>query len=201
MKALLCPRDEHALLSFQLQDVAMARCRECEGFWLDGTSLKAALTKSGTRQTAGTHSVGEPRLAHGDTPECPHCSGTMPQQMQPVMRSGVEVDVCPSCHGAWLDKGEWERAFPKGKESFANALRRATENPSSLAIVGVGAAAVGAASVGAAAALSGNPSGQQSSTVSQLAEGVVDSIDVGSIVIDIAFGAVELVVSAILEGL
>lgn len=29
--------------------------------------------------------------------------------MQTVQRSGVEFDICPTCRGVWLDRGELEK--------------------------------------------------------------------------------------------
>lgn len=36
---------------------------------------------------------------------CPACS----TRMRLYEKSGVEVDVCPSCKGVWLDRGELEK--------------------------------------------------------------------------------------------
>ena len=36
---------------------------------------------------------------------CPNCNTSM----QNVARSGVEIDMCPSCRGVWLDRGELEK--------------------------------------------------------------------------------------------
>lgn len=36
---------------------------------------------------------------------CPNDSGAM----QTVQRSGVEFDICPTCRGVWLDRGELEK--------------------------------------------------------------------------------------------
>ena len=36
---------------------------------------------------------------------CPNCNTSM----QAVSRSGVELDMCPSCRGVWLDRGELEK--------------------------------------------------------------------------------------------
>lgn len=36
---------------------------------------------------------------------CPACS----TPMRPYEKSGVEIDVCPSCRGVWLDRGELEK--------------------------------------------------------------------------------------------
>jgi uncharacterized protein len=37
---------------------------------------------------------------------CSRCVGT---QLRPRIREGIEVDVCPSCRGVWLDRGELEK--------------------------------------------------------------------------------------------
>jgi len=36
---------------------------------------------------------------------CPNDNGSM----QSVQRSGVEFDICPTCRGVWLDRGELEK--------------------------------------------------------------------------------------------
>lgn len=36
---------------------------------------------------------------------CPNDNGAM----QTVQRSGVEFDICPTCRGVWLDRGELEK--------------------------------------------------------------------------------------------
>jgi Zn-finger nucleic acid-binding protein len=36
---------------------------------------------------------------------CPNCNTSM----QNVNRSGVDIDMCPSCRGVWLDRGELEK--------------------------------------------------------------------------------------------
>jgi uncharacterized protein len=36
---------------------------------------------------------------------CPNCNASM----QNVQRSGVELDMCPTCRGVWLDRGELEK--------------------------------------------------------------------------------------------
>ena len=37
---------------------------------------------------------------------CPLC---LDQVLEPYIRSGIEIDVCPSCRGVWLDRGELEK--------------------------------------------------------------------------------------------
>lgn len=36
---------------------------------------------------------------------CPNCN----QSMTAVNRQGVEFDMCPTCRGVWLDRGELEK--------------------------------------------------------------------------------------------
>jgi uncharacterized protein len=43
---------------------------------------------------------------------CPNCNVSM----QNVQRSGVELDMCPSCRGVWLDRGELEKLLSAGRE-------------------------------------------------------------------------------------
>ncbi len=37
---------------------------------------------------------------------CPLCTD---QSLQPHRRGGIEIDICPQCHGIWLDRGEIDR--------------------------------------------------------------------------------------------
>lgn len=49
---------------------------------------------------------------------CPNDNSTM----QVVQRSGVEFDICPTCRGVWLDRGEMEKLLDAaGHESRAAA--------------------------------------------------------------------------------
>lgn len=43
---------------------------------------------------------------------CPNCNVSM----QNVTRSGVELDMCPTCRGVWLDRGELEKILEGGRE-------------------------------------------------------------------------------------
>lgn len=37
--------------------------------------------------------------------------------MQTINRSGVELDICPTCRGVWLDRGELEKILSEGREA------------------------------------------------------------------------------------
>ena len=46
---------------------------------------------------------------------CPNCNVSM----QNVKRSDVELDMCPSCRGVWLDRGELEKLLTEGRREQA----------------------------------------------------------------------------------
>lgn len=43
---------------------------------------------------------------------CPNCE----KGMQEINRNDVQIDVCPSCRGVWLDRGELEKLLSAVKE-------------------------------------------------------------------------------------
>lgn len=46
---------------------------------------------------------------------CPNCDVSM----QNVNRFGVELDMCPSCRGVWLDRGELEKILGGAREQVS----------------------------------------------------------------------------------
>lgn len=48
------------------------------------------------------------------------------QTMKTVERDGVEFDICPTCRGVWLDRGELEKLLSaeRGAETPAPRTRR-----------------------------------------------------------------------------
>lgn len=53
--------------------------------------------------------------------------------MQSIQRNGVEFDMCPSCRGVWLDRGELEKLIeaaraPTAQESPAPPQPRAHDD-------------------------------------------------------------------------
>jgi len=43
---------------------------------------------------------------------CPHDNS----QMQKVTREGVDIDICPTCRGMWLDRGELDKLLVRERE-------------------------------------------------------------------------------------
>jgi uncharacterized protein len=48
---------------------------------------------------------------------CPNDNGPM----QTVQRSGVEFDICPTCRGVWLDRGELEKMLSAARQDMAGS--------------------------------------------------------------------------------
>lgn len=46
---------------------------------------------------------------------CPNDNSSM----QTVDRAGVQFDMCPTCRGVWLDRGELEKLMAAGAQSAA----------------------------------------------------------------------------------
>lgn len=60
-----------------------------------------------------------------------HCPVCVESQLNPQIRSGVEVDVCPSCRGIWLDRGELEKLVARANQEVSQYRSRDSEPPSS----------------------------------------------------------------------
>ena len=50
--------------------------------------------------------------------------------MQTVSRSGVEFDMCPTCRGIWLDRGELEKLMGAARQEGAPAPQAPQAPPS-----------------------------------------------------------------------
>lgn len=59
---------------------------------------------------------------------CPVCAEAV---LNPRIRDGVEIDVCPSCRGIWLDRGELEKLLERANDDLARYDQRDREPPSS----------------------------------------------------------------------
>lgn len=85
-------------------------CPKCKGLWLDkgelGKLLKDRKLTNYLTKHIGTKSR-SPMV-------CPRCSMTMDIEKA----DDIEVDVCLTCGGVWLDQGELEKLKDKSEEGF-----------------------------------------------------------------------------------
>ena len=60
---------------------------------------------------------------------CPNDNSSM----QTVDRAGVQFDMCPTCRGVWLDRGELEKLMAAGAQDFCAASSWPTPHPTASA--------------------------------------------------------------------
>lgn len=95
----LQPKEER--LSWFKGSVIIDECEKCQGIYLDDGELKKL---TGNRSLAQwlTNYLG---VDSDSKLVCPGCGGIMDIERP----AGVEVEVCLSCKGLWLDAGELEQ--------------------------------------------------------------------------------------------
>lgn len=113
-----CPRDRTKLVATKVKDVAIDECPKCQGIFLDKNELKK-LTGDADLNKYLRDMVGydvDSQLI------CPSCGGLM--DIEQVR--GVEVEVCLTCFGLWLDHGEVEALVAaKGNPVEMSATKKA----------------------------------------------------------------------------
>ena len=87
-------------------EIPAAYCPSCEGLWLGRESMGIVRAKSGLELPADASADWNVLGPWKDSSlSCPDDSITL----RTVNFKGVEVEICPSCTGLWLDKGEWKQ--------------------------------------------------------------------------------------------
>ena len=103
-------------------------CPKCGGIWLDTRELKKLISNP-SLHTHLTRYVG---LESKSKLLCPRCGGLMNLEHA----EEVEVDVCLTCKGIWLDRGELEaiersqqaRGFARSRVASKEALEKAKKS-------------------------------------------------------------------------
>lgn len=104
MLARDCPRCwvplEKEALQVWLRKVTIDHCPKCDGIYLDDGELRT-LTGQYSLAKWLTKYLG---VDSDSKLVCPGCGGVMDAERP----DGIEVDICLSCNGIWLDVGELE---------------------------------------------------------------------------------------------
>lgn len=118
-----CPACLNTMAPIQLRGVTIDGCTHCDSFWFDANELNAfadpavvdAVIESALRAgkkgrckgckeaLPASPNVGECYKCGHVVPRCPECANT------PLVIGnfqGVNLDVCPRCHGIFFDAGE-----------------------------------------------------------------------------------------------
>ncbi len=95
-----CPRCWKQMDQVKKDRVEIDVCPECKGIWLDTRELLKLTDEKALHEflTRYAELEGDSELV------CPRCGGLMNAETA----KGVEVDVCTTCKGVWLDAGELE---------------------------------------------------------------------------------------------
>ena len=104
----------------------LAGCRSCGGLWLDADEWKPVV--------GSVRDIDRPRglaldFTRLDCPACGHAedtAGLVPRGLRGI--EGLEIDVCASCGGAWLDRGELEHARKAARQLGGERRRLAAEH-------------------------------------------------------------------------
>lgn len=114
---LQCPRDKSPLEAREHEipglNVTADHCPKCEGVFLDEDELKRLTGKRNVNQLI-TEYLG---VDVGSDLVCPNCGGLMDDEHFEGTTK-ITIDVCTTCHGVWLDKGELEAIAALDDRSF-----------------------------------------------------------------------------------
>jgi len=101
-----CPRCKSPLIVVEYHDIELDWCPSCEGLWFDSGEMELVAA-----QMSGA-SASPLSWQKADTDEqrlkCPECNRKM-EKRSPGGEQPVIADVCRTCGGLWLDRGELEQ--------------------------------------------------------------------------------------------
>ena len=113
-KEIECPRCNDMTDRMEVEifgpNIFIDICPKCAGVWLDRGELDKLLKdkKLSDYLTKDIGTESKSKLV------CPRCGGLMDLEKA----DEIEVDVCLSCNGIWLDQGELEDLKAKSKSGF-----------------------------------------------------------------------------------
>ena len=95
-----CPADGRSLVWRNPGSLVFGLCGHCHGMWIRKDQISghvggalAEASKAGGMLRATAKAVGK----------CPDCRS---QSLLARNVRGIELDICPGCHGVWFDQGE-----------------------------------------------------------------------------------------------
>jgi len=126
-EATPCPRCDTPLAARTRLSVRLETCYGCGGIWLDWGELLMLVRRSPEQLRQLDAEI--PRAMVGESVhsermemKCPYCVVVMAEQ-QYSYNSGVPINTCPQCKGAWLDAGELTRLAEFLAEDRARQMR------------------------------------------------------------------------------
>ncbi len=128
MAHLNCPQCRHHLLKpLRHENVRLDACTHCGGVWFDPNELDIVLHRydpnyrreGSIAKKLGPKVIGSPK-------KCPRCQVSLTTH-EFEQGSDLKIDLCHSCNGVWLDKGELDHAkifyeIPEAKERIEKEI-------------------------------------------------------------------------------
>lgn len=106
-----CPGCKAHMLVERSKGVEIDRCPACRGLWFDAEELGRSIRKP----------LPKPEATGPSSRGCPRCGTALG-----LARMGrVEVDVCATCTGVYLDAGEFSRLTPVQPPRAGKSARHA----------------------------------------------------------------------------
>lgn len=116
---MLCPVDDSTLLASGFGGVTSHRCPQCLGAYVPGNLLREVRAHAALELHRQRDDGGRVRPCPGD--------GTM---MKPLHFKGIDLDICPDCHGVWLAAGQVSRLLELVQPARPANLNNVTLNGS-----------------------------------------------------------------------
>lgn len=108
---MICPNcEQESLKTVKFHNIEADKCSNCQGIWFDQDELR--LAKDGTDQWLVWLDVdlwkekNKYKVSHSKR-KCPVCNEFLYEVGYEA--SEVKIDICKSCEGVWLDRGEFEK--------------------------------------------------------------------------------------------
>lgn len=117
-KALPCPRDESALVEAPQHGVRAHECKRCHGIFIDANRVAGLKAQANCNRNV-RRPVGQAHIY------CPHDQ----DKLVPFTFRNVEVDVCFTCLGVWLDANEFEKVNVIVRQPKPNGQAGKDEDP------------------------------------------------------------------------
>ncbi|MBN1152117.1 MAG: zf-TFIIB domain-containing protein [Dehalococcoidia bacterium] len=108
------------MIVVEYDDVELDYCTKCEGLWFDSGEIDLVAAKSGVQAEACF--VLRPATTSEARLRCPICRKKMDKRLLGVTEP-VLADVCPSCDGLWLDKGELEQVLAQTPDDAEDTVK------------------------------------------------------------------------------
>jgi Zn-finger nucleic acid-binding protein len=119
---MICPDCQTPLVQTDYHRINIDECPNCLGRWFDSDELRKAKDRTDAYLrwldfdpfAGGTGAPVSAASAH----LCPRCSVKM--GVKAYETSGVLIDKCSTCHGVWLNHGEFEKIIEHLKKETSS---------------------------------------------------------------------------------